>query len=137
MRLVMGLSFTVMLIAAVVGCSPSVSTTETQQALCGDGSRAGCDACYPDPSSPTGGSKTCWNCNGDSHTEYCIPPPPCGSNGAACCTSRAPCNDGLDCFNGQCFPCGEYQEPCCPSTAPSCYAPYNCDTSIGATGICI
>ena len=45
------------------------------QALCGNGIHPGCGDCYRDPASRTGGSRTCWTCDGSSHKQTCSPPP--------------------------------------------------------------
>jgi hypothetical protein len=67
-------------------------------------------------------------CTATTSLDDVFGPPPCGSEGVACC-SNATCTTGLACRNGECLkpvPCGGDGEGCCNGT--SCNMSLRCDT---------
>jgi hypothetical protein len=121
------LLFVACLLAACGGGPEVPGVEESGAALCGNGVRPGCGQCVADPDSPTGGSKTCWTCDGDSHKQNCPKPtPPCGGYLQGCCANML-CNYGFFCTdNGTCLDndaswCGQYGQPCCstPGNGPA------------------
>src|SRR5262249_37933106 len=105
------------LVLAFTACSPvdsgpRESLSTAQRASCPDGSLPGCDPCVPDSSSPTGGSRTCWNCDYEFRTESCYVQ--CGRWTDRCCAGDV-CTDGSYCRDGYCVrDCGQEGQECCP-----------------------
>ena len=76
--------------------APSEPTGQASEAICGNGIHPGCDPqCWPDDSSRTGGSRTCWTCSGDTYTQDCRVT--CGLLDQACCNQPIKCFDGIEC----------------------------------------
>jgi hypothetical protein len=119
---------TLLIVLLTLGACGGVAPPETGESteeLCGNGVHSGCGQCMVDPSSPTGGSKTCWTCDGDSRKATCPrPTPPCGGNLQTCCANSL-CNFGYFCANNNtCLAndaswCGAYGQPCCQATGSS------------------
>lgn len=67
----MRIAFPMIFAASLAGCGvPDASTDQTDEAFCRG---IHCGQCNPDPSSATGGTKTCTDCSGESFTLECKP----------------------------------------------------------------
>jgi hypothetical protein len=85
-RMTKPIAITIALACALGACSsappPEEHTADTDQAICANRIRPGCGDCVPDPSSSTGYSKVCWNCD-ERYTIECQSRAPVPSNPSA------------------------------------------------------